>query len=199
MNRIIITDKESDALIKMGINTYRLPVGNFFNKAVKNEFLPITEPFRTEARFLLQQHAKNKLDDCTIKQSMSRGIRALATRPIHNPTQLLCFFEHYHLYEAPEQSIITAEDSLWTSATEVYDLLDKQRPTSGTRKIDGAYLVDDIFDAWETLWNKKPVYDVLATLAFRCEPNPPFQWFDGITFLSAIEREALHQWSYGRA
>lgn len=40
-------------------------------------------------------------------------------------------------------------------------------------------------------------YDVLATLAYRCEPCKPFDWFDGISFLSDIERDALAQWSGG--
>ena len=43
--------------------------------------------------------------------------------------------------------------------------------------------------------NSAAVYDVLATLAYRCEPDVPFNWFEGITFLSGIERDALGQWS----
>lgn len=67
----------------------------------------------------------------------------------------------------------------------------------GFGKMDGSHLVDEIFAHWNALWGKAATYDVLATLAYRCEPCKPFDWFDGISFLSDIERDALAQWSGG--
>lgn len=40
------------------------------NIALKNEFLPVTEPFRTEAAFILQCNANGTLDAWEIKQSI---------------------------------------------------------------------------------------------------------------------------------
>ena len=66
--------------------------------------------------------------------------------------------------------------------------------TRGTRLRIGCLILScKVF--LNVLWFEKTVYDVLATLAYRCEPDVPFNWFEGITFLSGIERDALGQWS----
>ena len=194
MNRYFISDKESDVLIAVATKVFGLKIGDIINMAVKNEFLPITEPFRTGATFILQRHAENKLDAWEIKQSMTRGIRALGTRPVYDADRLQGFFARYHLHEDAENCTITENDALWESAVEVYDFLGKQISAGGISKMNGARLVDDIFAEWDTLWGEKAVYDVLATLAFRCEPSQPFNWFDGIQFLAGIERDAMGQW-----
>lgn len=74
MNRYFISDKESDILITVATKVFGLKIGDIINMAIKNEFLPMTEPFRTEATFILQCRAENKLDAWEIKQSMTRGI-----------------------------------------------------------------------------------------------------------------------------
>ena len=84
MNRYFISDKESDILITVATKVFGLKIGDIINMAIKNEFLPMTEPFRTEATFILQCRAENKLDAWEIKQSMTRGIRALGTRPVYD-------------------------------------------------------------------------------------------------------------------
>ena len=182
MNRYFISDKESDILITVATKVFGLKIGDIINMAIKNEFLPMTEPFRTEATFILQCRAENKLDAWEIKQSMTRGIRALGTRPV------------YDAYRKAGYCTITENDALLESAVEVYELLGKQISTGGINKINGARLVDDIFAEWEVLWGEKAVYDVMAALAFRCEPSLPFSWFDGIQFLAGIERDAMGQW-----
>ena len=177
MNRYFISDKESDILITVATKVFGLKIGDIINMAIKNEFLPMTEPFRTEATFILQCRAENKLDAWEIKQSMTRGIRALGTRPVYDADRLQGFFARYHLHEDIENCTITENDALWESAVEVYELLGKQISTGGINKINGARLVDDIF-----------------ALAFRCEASLPFSWFDGIQFLVGIERDAMGQW-----
>ena len=82
MNRFFVSDSESDTLIALATKLYGLKIGELINIALKNEFLPVTEPFRTEAAFILQCNANGTLDAWEIKQSMSRGIRALGTRPV---------------------------------------------------------------------------------------------------------------------
>lgn len=194
MNRYFISDKESDTLITLATKLYGLKIGELINIALKNEFLPVTEPFRTEAAFILQCNAKGTLDAWEIKQSMSRGIRALGTRPVYDSERLQGIFARYHLHEKRDNCSIANDEVLWESAVEVYAALGKP-VSSDCSKLDGARLVDDIFADWDTLWFEKAVYDVLATLAYRCEPDVPFNWFEGITFLSGIERDALGQWS----
>lgn len=60
MNRYFISDKESDTLIALATKLYGLKIGELINIALKNEFLPVTEPFRTEAAFILQCSAMQK-------------------------------------------------------------------------------------------------------------------------------------------
>lgn len=52
MNRYFISDKESDILITVATKVFGLKIGDIINMAIKNEFLPMTEPFRTEATFI---------------------------------------------------------------------------------------------------------------------------------------------------
>ena len=44
MNRYFISDKESDTLIALATKLYGLKIGELINIALKNEFLPVTEP-----------------------------------------------------------------------------------------------------------------------------------------------------------
>lgn len=171
MKRFFASDAESDMLIAEATKTFGLKIGDIINMAIKNQFLPITEPFRTEARFILQRHTEGALEAQEIKQSMTRGIRALGTRPVRDADRLQGFFARYHLHEDVENCTITENDALWESAVEVYNILGKQISAGGISKINGARLVDDIFAEWDTLWSEKAVYDVLAALAFRCEPT----------------------------
>ena len=194
MKRFFASDAESDMLIAEATKTFGLKIGDIINMAIKNQFLPITEPFRTEARLILQRHTAGELEAQEIKQSMTRGIRALGTRPVRDADRLQGFFARYHLHEDVENRTITDNDALWESAVEVYNILGKQISVGGISKINGARLVDDIFAEWDTLWSEKAVYDVLAALAFRCEPSQPFNWFEGMQFLTGIEHDAMGQW-----
>lgn len=140
MNRYFISDKESDILITVATKVFGLKIGDIINMAIKNEFLPMTEPFRTEATFILQCRAENKLDAWKIKQSMTRGIRALGTRPVYDADRLQGFFARYHLHEDTENCTITENDALWESAVEVYELLGKQISTGGIQHFRGGKL-----------------------------------------------------------
>ena len=125
MNRYFISDKESDTLIALATKLYGLKIGELINIALKNEFLPVTEPFRTEAAFILQCNAKGTLDAWEIKQSMSRGIRALGTRPVYDSERLQGIFARYHLHEKRDNCSIANDEVLWESAVEVYEALGK--------------------------------------------------------------------------
>lgn len=121
MKRFFASDAESDMLIAEATKTFGLKIGDIINMAIKNQFLPITEPFRTEARFILQRHTEGALEAQEIKQSMTRGIRALGTRPVRDADRLQGFFARYHLHEDVENCTITENDALWESAVEVYN------------------------------------------------------------------------------
>ena len=116
MNRYFISDKESDTLIALATKLYGLKIGELINIALKNEFLPVTEPFRTEAAFILQCNANGTLDAWEIKQSMSRGIRALGTRPVYDSERLQGIFARYHLHEKHDNCSIANDEALWESA-----------------------------------------------------------------------------------
>lgn len=154
MNRYFISDKESDTLIALATKLYGLKIGELINIALKNEFLPVTEPFRTEAAFILQCNANGTLDAWEIKQSMSRGIRALGTRPVYDSERLQGIFARYHLHEKHDNCSIANDEALWESAIEVYEALGKPVP-SDCSKLDGARLVDDIFADWESFGLKR--------------------------------------------
>lgn len=123
MKRFFASDAESDMLIAEATKTFGLKIGDIINMAIKNQFLPITEPFRTEARFILQRHTEGALEAQEIKQSMTRGIRALGTRPVRDADRLQGFFARYHLHEDVENCTITENDALWESAVEVYNIV----------------------------------------------------------------------------
>lgn len=144
MKRFFASDAESDMLIAEATKTFGLKIGDIINMAIKNQFLPITEPFRTEARFILQRHTEGALEAQEIKQSMTRGIRALGTRPVRDADRLQGFFARYHLHEDVENCTITENDALWESAVEVYNILGKQISAGGISKINGARLVDGV-------------------------------------------------------
>lgn len=145
MNRYFISDKESDILITVATKVFGLKIGDIINMAIKNEFLPMTEPFRTEATFILQCRAENKLDAWEIKQSMTRGIRALGTRPVYDADRLQGFFARYHLHEDTENCTITENDALWESAVEVYNIDPNQKPQLIIKPADLAHLEQDLF------------------------------------------------------
>lgn len=131
MKRFFASDAESDMLLAEATKTFGLKIGDIINMAIKNQFLPITEPFRTEARFILQRHTEGALEAQEIKQSMTRGIRALGTRPVRDADRLQGFFARYHLHEDVENCTITENDALWESAVEVYNILGKQISAGG--------------------------------------------------------------------
>ena len=106
MKRFFASDAESDMLIAEATKTFGLKIGDIINMAIKNQFLPITEPFRTEARLILQRYTAGELEAQEIKQSMTRGIRALGTRPVRDADRLQGFFARYHLHEDVDEGCI---------------------------------------------------------------------------------------------
>lgn len=141
MNRYFISDKESDTLIALATKLYGLKIGELINIALKNEFLPVTEPFRTEAAFILQCNANGTLDAWEIKQSMSRGIRALGTRPVYDSERLQGIFARYHLHEKRDNCSIANDEVLWESAVEVYEALGKPVPVIAANWTAHAWLM----------------------------------------------------------
>lgn len=69
MKRFFASDAESDMLIAEATKTFGLKIGDIINMAIKNQFLPITEPFRTEARFIFNAIQKER---CKLRKSSSR-------------------------------------------------------------------------------------------------------------------------------
>ena len=145
MKGFFASDAESDMLIAEATKTFGLKIGDIINMAIKNQFLPITEPFRTEARFILQRHTEGALEAQEIKQSMTRGIRALGTRPVRDADRLQGFFARYHLHEDVENCAITENDALWESAVEVYNIDPNQKPQLIIKPADLAHLEQDLF------------------------------------------------------
>ena len=47
MKRFFASDAESDMLIAEATKTFGLKIGDIINMAIKNQFLPLTEPCRT--------------------------------------------------------------------------------------------------------------------------------------------------------
>ena len=197
MKRFFQSDHESDALIEKVTKLCGLKIGEYINIAIKNELYPVTNPFRNEAAFLLQSHVDGSLITREIKDSMSRGIRALSSRPTRNAAHLQDFFMYFNFDENVEHCTLTENDTLWPSVVVISTIIKKEFPFNNSGDSDISHLVDEVFANWDTLWDKAETYDVLATLAYWCEPHQPFDWFDGIIFLKNIERDALAQWSCG--
>lgn len=122
---------------------------------------------------------------------MSRGIDALQNRPLREPSILWSFFSRFSENELQKSSDIVEGDASWERTIAVYTVLNEVPFVSNDGRIDGARLVDDLLSKWDSLWNKKETYFLLALIADRCEPESPFGWFEGVLFLRDIERAAL--------
>lgn len=190
---MIITNQRPEVklLWKTAKKRYNLKSRQLFRIALKDEFLPLTAPFRTEADFLLNEAAANNLTTDEIKNSMSRGIDALQNRPLREPSILWSFFSRFSENELQKSSDIVEGDASWERTIAVYTVLNEVPFVSNDGRIDGARLVDDLLSKWDSLWNKKETYFLLALIADRCEPESPFGWFEGVLFLRDIERAAL--------
>lgn len=135
MKRFFTSDSESDMLIAVAANFYDLKTEELINMAIKNEFLPVTEPFRAEAAYILQRKAEGQLNDWEIKQCMSRGVRALGLRPIRNEENLKEFFAQYHLSDVVSDSSITENDTLGKATVEIYTILDQPAMNSQSARL----------------------------------------------------------------
>ena len=172
-------------------NIYSLKKDNFFQTALKDEFFPITAPFRLEADFLLKEATIDRLTDDDIKNCMSRGINLLKNRPLREPAILWSFFSRFTEEELQKSSHIVEGDASWEQTIAVYTTLNELPFVSNDGQIDGARLVDDILSKWDSLWEMKETYFLLSLIADRCEPESPFGWLEGILFLRDLECAAL--------
>ena len=188
---VLNLDPESKFLWDTAKNNYGLKKDKFIQTALKDEFFPITTPFRLEADFLLKEATIDRLTDDDIKNCMSRGINLLKNRPLREPAILWSFFSRFTEEELQKSSDIVEGDASWEQTIAVYTVLNEVPFVSNDGRIDGARLVDDLLSKWDSLWNKKETYFLLALIADRCEPESPFGWFEGVLFLRDIERAAL--------
>ena len=188
---ILNLDPESKFLWDTAKNNYGLKKDKFIQTALKDEFFPITTPFRLEADFLLKEATIDRLTDDDIKNCMSRGINLLKNRPLREPAILWSFFSRFTEEELQKSSDIVEGDASWEQTIAVYTTLNELPFVGNDGRIDGARLVDDILSKWDSLWEMNETYFLLSLIADRCEPESPFEWLEGILFLRDLERIAL--------
>lgn len=188
---VLNLDPETKFLWNTAKNIYSLKKDNFFQTALKDEFFPITAPFRLEADFLLKEATIDRLTDDDIKNCMSRGINLLKNRPLREPAILWSLFSRFTEEELQKSSHIVEGDASWEQTIAVYTTLNELPFVSNDGQIDGARLVDDILSKWDSLWEMKETYFLLSLIADRCEPESPFEWLEGILFLRDLECAAL--------
>ena len=188
---VLNLDPETKFLWNTAKNIYSLKKDNFFQTALKDEFFPITAPFRLEADFLLKEATIDRLTDDDIKNCMSRGINLLKNRPLREPAILWSFFSRFTEEELQKSSHIVEGDASWEQTIAVYTTLNELPFVSNDGQIDGARLVDDILSKWDSLWEMKETYFLLSLIADRCEPESPFGWLEAILFLRDLECAAL--------
>ena len=188
---VLNLDPESKFLWDTAKNNYGLKKDKFIQTALKDEFFPITTPFRLEADFLLKEATIDRLTDDDIKNCMSRGINLLKNRPLREPAILWSFFSRFTEEELQKSSDIVEGDASWEQTIAVYTTLNELPFVGNDGRIDGARLVDDILSKWDSLWEMKETYFLLSLIADRCEPESPFGWLEGIIFLRDLERIAL--------
>ena len=188
---VLNLDPESKFLWDTAKNNYGLKKDKFIQTALKDEFFPITTPFRLEADFLLKEATIDRLTDDDIKNCMSRGINLLKNRPLREPAILWSFFSRFTEEELQKSSDIVEGDASWEQTIAVYTTLNELPFVGNDGRIDGARLVDDILSKWDSLWEMNETYFLLSLIADRCEPESPFGWREGILFLRDLERIAL--------
>ena len=188
---VLNLDPESKFLWDTAKNNYGLKKDKFIQTALKDEFFPITTPFRLEADFLLKEATIDRLTDDDIKNCMSRGINLLKNRPLREPAILWSFFSRFTEEELQKSSDIVEGDASWEQTIAVYTTLNELPFVGNDGRIDGARLVDDILSKWDSLWEMKETYFLLSLIVDRCEPESPLGWLEGILFLRDLERIAL--------
>ena len=195
MKRFFISTKESDDLISAEVEHTGQKIGTIINNAISEAYLPLSPSLLLEARHLLNRHLQNKSDPWEVKQSVSRGIAWLGSHSISDNAILIDVFSKYAFGPNAPSGPIDGNDYVCGKFNQVQNLLRERGPGYDPAARGYDSLVSDILDNWSSIWREKVVYEVLSAIVFTKEPYKPFDWFEGLTILRALDGAAWQQWS----
>lgn len=195
MKRFFVSTKESDDLISAAVQHTGQKIGSTINTAISNAHLPTSPTLLLEAQYTLDRHLKNESDPWEIKQSISRGISWLGSHPISDNAILIDVFSKYVFGANAPSGPLDGNEYVRSLFDQVLALLRERVPdyTPSATGYDG--LVADILDNWASVWRERVVYEVLSSIVFTKEPYMPFDWFECVTILRAMDGVAWQQWS----
>ena len=105
MKKMIKLMSVSNALLARSATDGNEDVSKLANKAIIDSFMPVSRTLLIEAKYLMNEQAKEMLNPWLVKQSISRGIQWMATHPIRNSEVMKYIFSHYALKESAETII----------------------------------------------------------------------------------------------
>ena len=119
----------------------------------------------------------------------------LGSHPISDNAILIDVFSKYAFGVNAPSGPLNGNEYVRSLFDQVLALLRERVPdyTPSATGYDG--LVADILDNWSSLWREKIVYEALSATVFTKDPYKPFDWFEGLTILRAMDGAAWQQWS----
>ena len=194
MKKMIKFMSVSNALLARSATDGNEDVSKLANKAIIDSFMPVSRTLLIEAKYLMNEQAKEMLNPWLVKQSISRGIQWMATHPIRNSEVMKYIFSHYALKESAET--IINNEIVCETMEEVTALLEACVPAyAPSAPVGSVGLVEDMLDNWKHIWRKSVVYDVMSAIVFSQDPMQDFDWVEGVATLHAMDLAAWKEWS----
>lgn len=191
---------ESDAAVDELLERYSkengIKIGKAINQAVYNEFLPREAQVLTvEANYVLQEHMANRLDEFTIKQSLSRGITWLKNFPIEDSQILRDILTHYNNTPFQEPEVDNRNEYVKKMFDDAEAKLKEVDPSYENYHSSIVSLGEDICMHWKDVWQEKVMYEVISYMVYACDVERPYDWYDCISYLKQIEIAAMFKYS----
>lgn len=194
--KLFESDQAVDELLDRYSKEAGVKIGKAINQAVYNEFLPReSQTLMVEGNYILQEHMAGRLDEFTLKQSLSRGISWLKNFPIEDSQILRTILTHYNNtpFQEPE------EDNRNDYVKQLFDDAEAR-----LKEVDPGYvnyhtsiisLGEDICMHWKDVWQDKVMYEVISYLVYTCDMKRPYDWYTCISYLKQIEIAAMFRYS----
>lgn len=190
MKRIFESEKGVDMLINEYTQKSGIKIGKLFNNAIYCWFLPVAKTLRVEANFILQQEEAGKLDQWTIKQSISRGITWLGKYPVENCNILKSILLHFTCTPWSVKKEDNRNDFVKELFNQAEAKLKEYDPNYNSLNACLGNFGEDICDHWDKVWNEKIMYDVISYIVFGEQVQKEFTWYEAISILQEIEEVA---------
>ena len=194
--KLFEADDAVEQLLSRYAKEHGVKIGSKINQSVYNAFLPQeAQPLVVEANYILQEHMAGRLQEDTIKQSLSRGISWLKNYPIDDSQIISSILTHYNNapFKMPEMDQRNKYvKKLYEDAESKLKEIDKSYVNYYTTAVS---LGEDICAHWQDVWQERVMYEVLSYMIYACKVERPYDWYDCIAYLKQIEIAAMYRYN----